>query len=173
MTYPGVSTLTRTAAITMVDVRHVMWRIQSDLCALRAHHGMIDQTREDDITYDLTLLVLRGFISRVEFRFVDSTSGTRRYAVRYDMDRNRVNDVDDKAGGLRWQDLRGTSFSSIIHYTPAFGALTTSQQMAVRRELKRPWGPASDVTDGAGQWSEDRTYGSGSLGAARSVFKVN
>jgi hypothetical protein len=173
MTYPGVNTLTRTAAITMVDVRHVMWRIQSDLCALRVHHGMIDLRYEEETLYDLTLLVLRGFISRVEFRFVDSTYGTRRYAVRYDVDRNRGDVADDESGGLRWQDLRGTWFQTFIVYTAAYRMLTQSQQAALRAELKTAWGPAADVADGAGQWISDRTYGSGSLGAARSVFKAN
>lgn len=170
MTYPGTGTLSRTASITMVDVRHVMWRIISDLCVLRSHHRMIDQEREEGIAHDLTAFIYRNYIDEVEFRFVNDSTGTASYRVRYALNRGWSGD-DNDSGGLRYCDLRGTSFSVVISYTEAWQNLSSDDKVAFRDGLKRPWGRAADVADGAGYWTTDRTYGSGSLGAERSVFR--
>lgn len=173
MSNPSTGTLTRTASITMTDVRHVLWRIASDLRVLRAQHGLISAEREQDVVYDLLLFIYRNYIDEIEFRFVDPSTATRKYAVRYGLTRGWSGDEDDDAGGLRYQDLTGTSFSVVISYSAIWKTLSAQAKAAFRQSLKRPWGPADDVRDGAGTWAADRTYGSGGLGAARSVFRIN
>lgn len=167
----STGTLTRTASITMTDVRHVIWRIETDLRILRAQHGLITAEREQEIVHDLQLFIYRNYVEQIEFRFVDTTTQRRRYAVRYSLTRAWSGDEDDEAGGLRYQDLGGTSFGVMITYSSGWSALPSQAKAAFRQSLKRPWGPAADVQDGTGAWATDRTYGSGGLGAARSVFR--
>jgi hypothetical protein len=167
----STGTLTRTTSITMTDVRHVIWRIETDLRVLRAQHGLITADREQDVVHDLQLFIYRNYVQQIEFRFVDTTTQRRRYAVRYSLTRAWSGDEDDEAGGLRYQDLSGTTFGVIITYSSAWSALPEQAKATFRQSLKRAWEPAADVVDAAGAWATDRAYGSGALGAARSVFR--
>lgn len=171
MSNPATGTLTRTASITMIDVRHVLWRMESDLRVLRAQYGLINAEREQEIANDLLLFIYRNYIEQIEFRFVDPITNTRKYGVRYALMRNWSGDEDDDAGGLRYRDLAGTSFTVVISYSSTWNALSAQAKADFRQTLKRPWGPADDVRDGSGAWATDRTYGSGGLGATRSVFR--
>ncbi|MGQ0713722.1 MAG: HORMA-1 domain-containing protein [Gemmatimonadaceae bacterium] len=173
MSTSSTGTLTRTASITMIDVRHVLWRIASDLRVLRAQHGLITAEREQDVLEDLLLFIYRNYIDQIEFRFVDdATNVCRDGSVRYAISRNWAGNEDDDSGGLRYRDLRGTSFSVVVWYSATWKALSESEKATFRKSLKRPWGPADDVRDGAGAWVTDKTYGSGGLGATRSVFRA-
>ena len=171
MSNPGTGTLTRTASITMIDVRHVLWRIATDLRVLRAQHGLISAELEQDIADDLLLFIYRNYIDQIEFRFVDSASKTRKYAVRYALTRSWSGEEDDDAGGLRYRDLTGTSFTVVISYSATWTALSQQAKTAFLQSLKGTWGPAEAVRDGVGAWATDRTFGSGGLGATRSVFR--
>ena len=171
MTNSTTGTLTRTASITMTDVRHVLWRIETDLRVLRAHHGLITAEYEQHVLADLLLFIYRSYVERIEFGFVDSVATTRKYAVRYALTRNWSGEDDDDAGGLRYQDLRGTLFKVLIWYSPTWKALPPRDKAAFLQTLKIGWGPVADIPDGAGSWAADRTYGSGGLGATRSVFR--
>lgn len=173
MTGPGVGTLTRTAAITMVDVRHVLWRIQTDLRVLRAQHAMITAELELAIAEDIAAFLYRNFIEQVEFRFVDRTAGTASWRTRYAFTREWTGSQDDDAGGLQYQNLQNTDFKVVVTYSASWYALPAAEKEAFRATgLKCAWGPAGAVRDGAGYWTSDRTYGSGGLGATRSVFRA-
>lgn len=171
MSSPATGTLTRTGSITIVDVKHVLWRLATDLRILRVQHGLITPERERDVVEDLLLFVYRNYIEQIEFLFVDLATNTRKYAVRYPLTRSWAGDQDDDAGGLRYRDLSGTSFSVVIRYSQTWNALSEQDRSAFRQQLKRPWGAAADVADGVGAWVTDKTYGSGGLGATRTVFR--
>ena len=171
MSNPATGTLTRTASITMTDVRHVLWRILSDLRVLRAQHGLITAQFESDVAEDLLLFIYRNYVDQIEFRFVDSATNTRKYAVRYSLTRSWSGDQDADAGGLRYRDLTGTSFAVVISYSATWKALSAQTKAAFLQSLKGSWGSAADVRDGAGAWVTERTYGRGGLGATRSVFR--
>jgi hypothetical protein len=167
----ATSTITRTASITMTDVRHVLWRIESDLRVLRAQHGLITAQREQDVRDDLLLFIYRNYVDQIEFRFVDpTTNACRDGTVRYAISRAWSGD-DDDSGGLRYRDLSGTLFSVVVSYSTTWNELSENEKAAFRQSLKRPWGPAAEVSDRGGVWVTDKTYGSGGLGATRSVLR--
>lgn len=170
MTHPTTGTLTRTVSVTMTDVRHVVWRIGSDLRGLRAQYNMITAEMEEAVIADLTAFVYRGFIDNIEFRFLDKTTAAGRFRVQYPLTRARSDDRDDDSGGIRYRDLGNTDFSVIVTYSQAYLALPSAEREAFRRALKCSWGAAARIADGAGYWTTDRSYGSGALGASRSVF---
>jgi hypothetical protein len=155
----------------MIDVRHVMWRIDSDLRILRVQHNMTTQEREEGIMNDLVAFVYRSYIEQIEFRFVRPASNTAPYRVRYAVTRSWAGEDDDDSGGLRYCDLRGTSFMVVVSYSEAWTTLPPNEKAAFLQGLRLPWGPAADVADGPGYWTSDRTYGSGGLGVVRSVFR--
>src|SRR5687768_6269188 len=97
----GTGTLTRTTSITITDVRHVLWRIASDLRVLRVQHGIVTAQFENEAIEDLLLFIYRNYVDQVEFRFVDQITNARRYAVRYALSRSWSGEQDDDAGGLR------------------------------------------------------------------------
>jgi len=133
---------------------------------------MIDQEREEGILNDLTAFIYRNYADRIEFQFVSDTAGTATYRVRYSLSRNWAGDQDDDSGGLRYRDLRGTTFGAVISYSDSWKRLSADEKTSFREGLQRSWGPAADVADGPGYWMTDRTYGSGALGAERSVFRA-
>lgn len=172
MTGPATGTLTRTTTITMVDVRHVLWRIQSDLRALRAYHHMITAEREEQITADIAAFVYRNYIETAEFIFVDPKTQTASMRVKYALSRDRADSRDDNSGGLQYQDLTGTDFMVVIAHSPNWWELAAADQKAFMETLQCAWGPVDPVADGIGHWTSDRNYGSGALGAARATFRA-
>ena len=165
------ATQTRTASITLTDVRHVLWRMTSDLRVLRAEHGMLTEAFEASIANDLTAFIYRDFINSVEFAFVAPTTNTAKFRVAYSLIRTWSGESDDDSGGLRYCDLTGTTFSVFVTYTATWTSLAEAEKQAFCETLKCSWGPATRAPHGTGRWTTDRSYGSGSLGAARSVFR--
>lgn len=169
MTSPGTGTLTRTVAITMVDVRDVMWRIQSDLRTLRAQHAMITETYEVNVSADLVQFVYRNFVEEIRFEFLRN-GVVQPGSIAYSLTRQWQGSESDPNGGLRYRDLRGLTFAIATQTTSVWRALTPAAQAEFYGQLKCSWGPAA-ANPVAGVWTEDRTYGSGSLGASRLVLR--
>lgn len=167
----ATGTATRTGTITLTDVKHVMWRICSDLRVLRVHHNMMTQEREEEFAEDLLLWIFRNYASTIEFSFYDAGSNTRRFAVKYAIDRAWGGD-DQDSGGLRYADVTGTQFRVTVSTNDDYGRLSSADLEGFHRALKMPW-PTQSVrlTDGQGFWTSDRSYGSNGLGVARSVFR--
>ena len=169
MTLPGTGTLTRTLAITLVDVREVMWRIQSDLRTLRAQHAMITEAYEIDLSADLVQFVYRNFAEQIRFEFLRD-GVVQLGSIAYNLTRQWQGEESDSNGGLRFRDMHGLTFNISLTPTSVWHALTPEQQRDFYRELKTGWGPAG-ARPVAGVWTQDRTYGSGLLGATRLVLR--
>jgi hypothetical protein len=174
MTSPMIGTLTRTATITLTNVRDVFWRIQTDLRVLRAQHGMITAEYEEQVAADLLLFIYRNYIKVIEFRFTNRTTGQRMDgSTQYDISRNFAGSADDDGGGLRQRNLSQAEFNIVVWYSDVWKTLTESERAAFRNSLKLTWGLAADAAPGGGAWVSDRTYASGSLSATRSVFRAS
>jgi len=133
---------------------------------------MITAEGEAAISSDLQAFVYRNFVDQIEFHFVDRIAGTASYRVRYAFTRAWAGAQDDDSGGLRYQNLSNARFAVVVTYSATWQALPTAEKAAFNSTLQCAWGPAAAVSDGAGYWTSDRTYGSGGLGAARSVFRA-
>jgi hypothetical protein len=169
MTSPGTGTITRTVAITMIDVREVMWRIQSDLRILRAQHGMITDTREAELSEDLLQFVYQNFVEEIHFQFLRD-GVVQPGSIAYALNRQWEGGESDSNGGLRYRDMRGLTFDISLTTTAGWQSLTPEQQMVFYQGLKTAWGPGG-TRPVAGVWTQDRIYGSGSLGATRLVLR--
>ena len=166
---PGTGTLTRTAAITIVEIREVMWRIQSDLRTLRAQHGMMTEAYELGVCADLTQFIWRNFLEEIRFEFLRD-GVVQPGSIAYTLTRQWQGNESDASGGLRYRDLRGLSFAIGTRATDVWRALSPAQRTEFYAQLETPWGPGG-TRPVAGVWTPDHTYGSGSLGASRLVLR--
>ena len=162
---------TRTAAITMVNVRDVMWQIQADLRTLRAIHQMITVADEEAFAGDLTMWVYRGYAAEIQFWFLEA-SGVPRYGTTYSLERQWAGQPGGEAGGLERVGLSGTTFSLRVIYSPTWLRLTNEERQTFYKSLQRTWTPAQRVQTYGGSWTTDRTYASGALAATRSVYRA-
>ena len=167
----GTETLLITRAITLIDVRDVMSRIHGDLRVLRAHYRMISEDYELKLADDLLQWVYRSYAQHFDFSFYDRSTMVRSHAVRYSISRAWTGDHSDRSGDLRYAPIAGSSFHVTVTPNRAWTHLGPSEQRTFYATLQLVWGPETvKLIDAAGSWTTDHTYGSGGLGATRSVF---
>lgn len=169
MTSPAIGTLTRTASVTMTDVRDVLWRIQSDLRTLRAQHQMIDEAHEVSLAADLQQFVYRNFVDAIRFEFLRD-GVVQPGSIAYALNRQWQGSESDPSGGLRCRDLRGLTFSVCMQNTSVWHELAPQAQTEFYGGLQWNWRPIG-TRPVAGVWTPDRTYGSGALAASRLVLR--
>jgi hypothetical protein len=162
---------TRTAGVTATDVREVMWQIRADLRTLRAMHRMITEATEAAYAADLTAWVYRGYVTDIQFWFLEST-GRPRYGPTYALDRQWAGQPGGEAGGLEYANLTGTTFHLRVTYSAAWQRLTAQERQEFYQTLALPWGTAPRIQTSGGSWTTDQTYASGSLAATRSVYRA-
>lgn len=172
----STATRTRASTFTHADVKHVNWKIRSDLVRLRGlyAHVVSRLTRDyvEKLSGDLYLWVYSGYASAITFDFYDASSNTRRFAIRYRIARDGSVSSDQDPGGLRYHDLGTISFRANVTYADSFVALTEAEKAEFRDTLSLNWGPTTDeLNDGDGYWRADRRYSSNGFGATRNVFQ--
>jgi hypothetical protein len=166
------TTMTRTAAVTMTDVRDVMWHLRTDLRTLRVMHQMITEAKEGEHVADLTQWVYRGYAQEIQFWFMEA-NGAPRYGTTYSVNRQWSGQPGQEAGGLQYVNLQGTTFNVHVVTTPAWRALNSAQRDAFYQTLQGTWGPAAAVRTSGGSWTQDRVFASGALAASRSVYRAS
>lgn len=62
-------TRTNTLSYTYIDVRHVNWKIRSDLRYLRFMYGLFTEEYEEEMSGDLYKWVLADYASSIKFVF--------------------------------------------------------------------------------------------------------
>lgn len=169
------TTRTRSSTYTHADVKHVNWKIRSDLMRLRGlyAHVISRLTRDyiEDLSGDLYLWVYSGYATAITFNFHEAGSDKRRFAIRYRIARDGSISSDDDPGGLKYHELGQISFTPSVTYSETFRALSAEEQDAFRSTLSLWWGAATPMRDGDGYWRSDRSYSSNGFGASRKVFQ--
>ena len=168
----AATTMTRTAAVTRTDVRDVMWHIQTDLRALRAMHQMITEAKEAEHANDLTQWIYRGYAQEIQFWFCEP-NGVPRYGTTYSVNRQWGGQAGQDAGGLKYVDLKGTTFSLYVVYSPTWRALSVAEREAFYQTLAGQWTSSPSVRASGGTWTQDRVYASGVLAATRNVYRAS
>jgi len=156
----------------LIDVRDVMSRVQGDLRILRAHYRMISEEYELKLAEDLLQWVYRNLVQHFDFSFYDRSTRVRSHAVRYSITRAWAGDHADRSGDLRFAPIAGSDFRVTVTPNLVWAGLSLSGRQAFYATLNLRWGPETvQLIDAAGSWTTDHTYGSGALGATRSVFR--
>jgi hypothetical protein len=172
MNYQSAS-ITRTAEITHTDVRHVMWKIKSDMYQLRIFHSVFDAEYEEKLSQDLFQWTYRGYVDKIEFQFYNPSNYNASFVLLYTIHRGQVIGSSDDAGNIPYLDLTGKSFRVLIIRSPAWWALSDQGRAAFGRDLNWSWGTSEfDLKYGSGSWTQDKNYSSNSFGAGRSIYKA-
>ncbi len=133
---------------------------------------MMTEAREAALAEDLLQWIYRNYVHEIGFDFYHPSTSTRVHAIRYSITRTWAGDEDDLSGGLRYADVAGTEFRVILKPNESWAALPSGDQQTFYGTLNLAWGDNTlTLNDAGGVWTTDRMYGSGQLGATRSVFR--
>ncbi|MDD5584718.1 MAG: hypothetical protein PHV55_06660, partial [Candidatus Omnitrophica bacterium] len=102
--YYQTRTMTHTLSYTYVDVRHVNWKIRSDLRYLRVMYGLFSEKYEEEMSADLYKWVIAGYVSYIKFIFY-SPSMELKLGLRYAVSSEGVVSRDDDAGNIPFVSL--------------------------------------------------------------------
>lgn len=165
------STITRTETITHTDVRHLVWKIKSDMFQLRIFHDCFNQEYEDDMAGDLFLWTYRGYAERIKFTFFDPQTYRVKCEISYYIERGRVVGADEDAGKIPFLDLAGTTFKVLVTTNDAWRQLSVEEHQKFYNTLTLQWGTSNlRLSYDGGSWLEDKTYSSNSIAARRSIY---
>ena len=165
------STITRTQSITHTDVRHIVWKIKSDMFQLRIYHGRFSEEYEENMAADLFQWTYRGYAEKIKFTFFGPATYKVRHEINYEIQRSGVIGSDNDAGSIPSLDLSRTTFKILITTNDVWKNLTEQEHQRFYTGLNFQWGESHlNLTYEGGSWLEDKTYSSNSIAARRSVY---
>lgn len=165
------STITRTETITHTDVRHIVWKIKSDMFQLRIFHDCFDQEYEDKLASDLFKWTYRGYAEKIKFTFFYPNTYKVKHEISYRIERGHVIGSDEDAGRIPFLDLAGTTFKVLVTPNDAWRKLSIEERQKFYSTLNLQWGSSNlRLSYEGGSWVEDKTYSSNSIAAKRSIY---
>lgn len=166
-------TRTHTLTYTYIDVRHVNWKIRSDLRYLRVMYGFFTESYEEDMSGDLYKWVLANYVSEIKFLFYTSSGYELQLGLRYKISSSGEISSDDDAGNIPYVNLpSGTRFNVIIITNSAWGNLSDDQRNNFYTTLSSGWGPSQLSLKEKHGWSADNVYSSNLLSARREIYRT-
>ncbi|MCK4588195.1 hypothetical protein KAT60_00070 [Candidatus Woesebacteria bacterium] len=170
MTYQ-TSTITRTQTVTHTDVRHVLWKVKSDMFQLRIFHNCFTRESEGEMASDLFQWVYRGYAERIKFTFFDPQSSEVLHEINYRIIRGGVVGSDNEAGSIPFLDVSGATFKVFVTTNEAWRSLTDVEKQRFYNSLNLQWGSSNlRLTYSGGSWSRDKSYARNSIAAKRSIY---
>jgi hypothetical protein len=162
---------TTTATFNRSNARRVATKMAGDLRRLQQQYGGWPSDQKiDQLIEEVTELLALDYMDTLEIGY--ERDGKRVLSLKYKSRRDGTLVDDDNAGRVpRGIDITGCQKINYLTHNEKWRALTTAEQEAVeaRLPIKRAGAPAP--VDGAGYWTQDRTYSSNGGGTERSVFK--
>lgn len=172
MTYYETRTRTHTTTYTYIDVRHVNWKIRSDLRYIRFLYGLFTEQYEEDMSRDLYQWVLAGYADQIRFVFYTRSGLELKFGLRYRISSTGEVTRDDDAGNIPYVNLPvDTKFDVLVTPSNRWSLLSADQRVAFYRRLTPGWGSSSLYLVERGTWSQDHIYSSNHLSAQRDIFK--
>lgn len=166
-------TMTHTLSYTYVDVRHVNWKIRSDLRYLRVMYGIFSEKYEEEMSADLYKWVMAGYVSYIEFIFYSSNMELK-LGLKYAVNSGGVVSRDDDAGSIPFVSLPyGIQFQVLVGINDAWRLLTNQQRERFYETLGPGWGNSNlRLTENQSSWASDNIYSSNTLSVRRSIYNA-
>jgi hypothetical protein len=161
--YTTTKTYSRTNSV------YVASKIAADLRGLYKYYGKPSPTSIQEYCDEMTEMLIKGYVKSVEYGFKrgDERLLSLKYEVRFDgiLSDNHSGRIYARA------NITGASFFSYMIYNNAWFNLSESERREFEAILpiKRTYG--EEPTDGAGYWSNDRSYSSDGVGTQRRIFR--
>lgn len=169
MTYYS-RTQTLTSTYTYVDVRHVNWKIRSDLRYIRVLFGLFSEQYEEEMSGDLYQWVLAGYASQIKFLIY--TGQDLKLGLRYQINSSGIVSRDDDAGNIPYVNLSlDARFDVLVVPSSKWRIQTQTQKENFYARLVARWGDSNLYLSERGTWSSDNVYSSNKLSAQRDIFK--
>lgn len=165
---------THTQTYTYVDVRHVNWKIRSDLRYVRVMYGLFTEKYEEDMSGDLYKWVMAGYVSAIKFIFYSAVGYELQLGIRYTITTDGGVSRDDDAGNIPYVSLpTGTKFDVEVTPNSAWKLLSQDARNNFYARLSPGWGPSQrTVKETAAGWNADNIYSSNSLSARREIYRA-
>ncbi len=166
-------TRTHTLTYTYIDVRHVNWKVRSDLRYLRFMYNLFTESYEEEMSGDLYKWVLAGYVSEIKFVFYSASGYELQLGIRY-----RINSLgqvsrDDDAGNIPYVNLpMGTRFNVLVVPNNAWRGLSQEERNNFYARLSAGWGPSQLSLKESYGWNADNVYSSNSLSAQREIYRI-
>ncbi len=166
-------TRTNTVSYTYIDVRHVNWKIRSDLRYLRFMYGLFTEEYEEEMSGDLYKWVLAGYASKIKFVFYTPGGYELQLGIRYRISSSGTVSRDDDAGNIPYAYLPlGTRFNVLVTPSDPWGWLSQDEKNSFYARLSGGWGPSQLKLTEKYSWSPDSIYSSNSLSARREIYRI-
>ena len=163
-------TTTATATFNRSHARYVATKVAADLRRMQHLYGWPTDKVIEDLIEEITEMLALDYLETIEIGF--ERYGKRVLSLKYQSRRDGTLSDDDNAGGLpRGVDVSGCDRINYMTYTERFNSLSAAQQLAVKQTLPYVRTGAPEPQDGAGYWTQDRTYSAAGGGTVRRVFK--
>lgn len=166
-------TRTNTLSYTYIDVRHVNWKVRSDLRYLRFMYGLFTEEYEEEMSGDLYRWVLAGYASEIKFVFYAPTGYELQLGIRYRISSSGTVSRDDDAGNIPYVYLpAGTRFNVLVTSSDAWKRLSEEEKNSFYERLSGGWGASQLRLIETYGWNPDSIYSSNSLSARREIYRI-
>lgn len=165
------TTYTETATFTVTHARHIAAKVATDLRRIQRLYGRPTDQQIADYETELIAMLKGGYVKRVIYGFKrdgNYIEPTLRYEA---SDLNGSTGIDDDPGKIRpGANVVGAAFTSYMHYTTAWFALTSTQQATFEADLPFSRSNASEPTI-SGYLAADLNYSAGGRALQRSTLR--
>lgn len=172
--YYQTRTRTHTLSYTYVDVRHVNWKIRSDLRYLRVMYSLFSEKYEEEMSADLYKWVIAGYVSDIKFVFYSPSDMGLKFGLRYKVSSEGVVSRDDDAGNIPYVSLPyDVQFQVLVYTNHVWRSLTEQQKERFYDTLSPGWGNSKlRLTEKQSLWSSDNIYSSNALSVSRDIYRA-
>ena len=172
--YYQTRTKTHTLTYTYVDVRHVNWKIRSDLRYLRFMYSLFSERYEEEMSADLYKWVLAGYVSYIKFVFYRYPSMDPILGLRYRVGAKGIVTRDDDAGNIPYVGLPyDTYFDVLVGTNQTWEYLTEDQKSQFYATLSPGWAASKlRLNENPSLWTSDNIYSSNALSVQRYIYKL-
>ncbi len=172
--YYQTRTRTHTLSYTYVDVRHVNWKIRSDLRYLRVMYSLFSEKYEEEMSADLYKWVIAGYVSDIKFVFYSPSDMGLKLGLRYKVSLEGVVSRDDDAGNIPYVSLPyDVQFQVLVYTNHVWRSLTEQQKERFYDTLSPGWGNSKlRLTEKQSLWSSDNIYSSNALSVSRDIYRA-
>ena len=161
--------LTTTNTFTQTNSQYVASKIMADLRRLNSYYGKPTESQINDYYTEIVEHMFHGYLKNVEYGF--KKDGLRVVSLKYEI--NSFGTLSDSSSGSVYAraDITGATFFSFLTTSTVFDSLTYAQQQEFKAKLSIKRGGGEAPKDGAGYWTDDKTYFYDGLGAQRKTFR--
>lgn len=158
-----MSTTTRSATYTALDVENVVRRVKADLTMIADSTGAWTAAKAADYAHDIELLAKKGYLASVDLTLFSGSTEIK--AVRFNVNTDAGSLTSARPGGVLWPKVAAAHLRVVLRYTAAYDG---DSRRAMKDRLRIGWSPSNaDTSHSSLNGSGGRDYASNAFGMER------